>query len=200
MGRAAQSAPDVEIPRRRAGAGNRRGLPGRPTRGGRSEAVRDGGPRCGAFPNAARPRTVWLGAGAGAEQMVTLHDRVEDPLAELGYREEHRQFQPHLTIGRVRGGGPGIAELGKLIQQHAQFAAGRMTVQSSRVCQHADFRRPDLRSPRHGAVRLVGVAGVTEIVYSLPPPKPRQPADFTQAVPSLRRSREEGRCVLRPAV
>ena len=82
----------------------------------------------GAFPNAARPRTVWLGAGAGAEQMVMLHDRVEVPLAELGYREEHRRFQSHLTIGRVRGGGPGIAELGKLLQQHADFMAGRMTV------------------------------------------------------------------------
>ena len=55
----------------------------------------------GAFPTAARPRTVWLGAGAGAERMVVLHDRVEAALAELGYREEHRRFQTHLTIGRV---------------------------------------------------------------------------------------------------
>ena len=60
----------------------------------------------GAFPNAARPRTVWLGAGDGAEPMVVLHDRVEAALAKLGYREEHRRFQPHLTIGRVRGAGP----------------------------------------------------------------------------------------------
>ncbi|MCE5266380.1 MAG: RNA 2',3'-cyclic phosphodiesterase [Planctomycetaceae bacterium] len=82
----------------------------------------------GAFPTAARPRTVWLGAGDGTEQMVVLHDRVEDALAELGYREEHRRFQTHLTIGRVRGGGPGIAELGTQLQQHADFVAGRMTV------------------------------------------------------------------------
>jgi RNA 2',3'-cyclic 3'-phosphodiesterase len=82
----------------------------------------------GAFPTAARPRTVWLGAGEGAEQMVTLHDRVEDPLADLGYRAEHRRFQSHLTIGRVRGAGPGIADLGTLLQQNAQFTAGRMTV------------------------------------------------------------------------
>jgi RNA 2',3'-cyclic 3'-phosphodiesterase len=87
----------------------------------------------GAFPNAARPRTVWLGAGAGAEQMVVLHDRIEVPLAELGYRQEHRRFQSHLTIGRVRGGGPGIAELGRLLQQHAQFVAGRMTVDKATV-------------------------------------------------------------------
>ncbi len=82
----------------------------------------------GAFPNSARPRTVWLGAGAGTEEMVVLHDRVEAALAELGYREEHRRFQSHLTIGRVRGAGPGIAELGKLIQQQADFQAGRLDV------------------------------------------------------------------------
>jgi RNA 2',3'-cyclic 3'-phosphodiesterase len=82
----------------------------------------------GAFPTAARPRTVWLGAGAGAEQMVVLHDRVEAALAELGYREEHRRFQPHLTIGRVRGAGPGIAELGKLLERHADAPVGHMTV------------------------------------------------------------------------
>ncbi len=82
----------------------------------------------GAFPTAARPRTVWLGAGEGSQPMVVLHDRIEAELAKLGYREEHRRFQTHLTIGRVRGAGPGIAELGHLVQQHADFAAGRMTV------------------------------------------------------------------------
>jgi len=87
----------------------------------------------GAFPNAARPRTVWLGATTGAQEMIVLHDRIEAPLAKLGYREEHRQFQTHLTIGRVRGGGPGIAELGKLLQQHADFLAGRMTVHNVTV-------------------------------------------------------------------
>lgn len=87
----------------------------------------------GAFPNAARPRTVWLGAGEGAEPMVDLHDRIEAALAELGYREEHRRFQPHLTIGRVRGAGPGIAELGELLQQHADAPIGRMTVQKATV-------------------------------------------------------------------
>jgi 2'-5' RNA ligase len=82
----------------------------------------------GAFPNSARPRTLWLGAGEGAEQMVVLHDRIEVKLADLGYREEHRRFQTHLTIGRVRGNGPDIADLGRLLQQQAEFVAGRMTV------------------------------------------------------------------------
>jgi RNA 2',3'-cyclic 3'-phosphodiesterase len=95
----------------------------------------------GAFPNAARPRTVWLGAAAGAKQMIALHDGVEAALAELGYRREHRQFQTHLTIGRVRGVGPGIAELGKLLQQHAEFPAGRMTV--SKIAVFSSELTPD---------------------------------------------------------
>jgi RNA 2',3'-cyclic 3'-phosphodiesterase len=87
----------------------------------------------GAFPTAARPRTVWLGAGEGASQMVALHGRVEAALAKLGYREEHRRFQPHLTIGRVRGAGPGIAELGELLKQHTGTLIGSMTVRKVTV-------------------------------------------------------------------
>lgn len=87
----------------------------------------------GAFPNAARPRTVWLGASEGAQQMIALHDRIEEKLAELGYREEHRRFQTHVTIGRVRGAGLGIAELGERIQRQADALVGRMTVDKATV-------------------------------------------------------------------
>jgi len=82
----------------------------------------------GAFPNVARPRTVWLGCRDGTELMITLHDRIETALAKLGYREERRRFRPHLTIGRVRGVGPSIDELGNLLQQNVQFDAGHLAV------------------------------------------------------------------------
>ena len=82
----------------------------------------------GAFPNASRPRTLWLGTGAGEQEMVALHDHIEAALAKVGYRKEHRRFQPHLTIGRVRRGGPAVAELGELVKAHAEFHAGRLSV------------------------------------------------------------------------
>jgi len=82
----------------------------------------------GAFPNASRPRTLWLGAGAGEQEMVALHDYLDAALAKLGYRKEHRRFRPHLTIGRVRRGGPAVAELGELVKAHAEFHAGRLSV------------------------------------------------------------------------
>ena len=112
----------------------------------------------GAFPNAARPRTVWLGVTAGAEPMVVLHDRVEADLAELGYREEHRRFQTHLTIGRVRGAGwasPNWASGSK-----ARRLSGRPDDRGarSRCFPARSPRRPDLRSSRHGAAgRIVEI-------------------------------------------
>jgi len=82
----------------------------------------------GAFPNAGRPRTVWLGAGEGEDEMVALHDAVEAPLAKLGFRREHRRFHPHVTLGRVRRGGPGLAELGRRLVDSAEFSAGVVRV------------------------------------------------------------------------
>jgi 2'-5' RNA ligase len=82
----------------------------------------------GAFPNAARPKTIWLGAGSGQEQMIALHGALEAALAKLGFRKEHRRFTPHLTLGRVRTSGPAVDELGQLLQQQAAFDAGECRV------------------------------------------------------------------------
>ena len=57
----------------------------------------------GGFPNLRRPRTLWIGVGEGAAEMVGLHDALEGPLLELGcYRREERRFTPHITLGRVK--------------------------------------------------------------------------------------------------
>ncbi len=57
----------------------------------------------GCFPNPRRPRVVWAGVGAGAPELVALHDSLEPPLLELGcYRREERQYTPHVTLGRVK--------------------------------------------------------------------------------------------------
>ncbi len=82
----------------------------------------------GAFPSAARPRTLWLGTGSGEQGMIALHDHVEAALAKLGFRKEHRRFHPHLTLGRVRRDGPAVAELGQLVKARADFHAGQVKV------------------------------------------------------------------------
>jgi 2'-5' RNA ligase len=91
----------------------------------------------GAFPAADRPRALWIGAGSGAQAMVTLHAAIQKKLDRLGYRSEQRRYVPHLTIGRASGKSPPqslIRELAAL----AEFEAGTMhvaevTVYSSRL-------------------------------------------------------------------
>ena len=103
------------------------------------EAARGAGPfkleirGTGAFPNASRPRTIWLGAGEGAEQLGVLAERIESALEEIGYRREARRFNAHLTIGRTRRGGPGVNEIGELIQKYADFKIGQVTVKEAVV-------------------------------------------------------------------
>jgi RNA 2',3'-cyclic 3'-phosphodiesterase len=78
----------------------------------------------GAFPNLQRPRTVWIGVTEGAAEFVHLHEAVESALAARGFRRENRALTPHLTLGRVRGGGDAQQELGRLIAAHADFPVG----------------------------------------------------------------------------
>jgi len=82
----------------------------------------------GAFPSIQRPRTLWLGVAEGAEQMIALQAEVESALRELRFPREHRRFNPHLTLGRVRGGGAEQQELAQLLTAQADFVGGTCEV------------------------------------------------------------------------
>ncbi|CAN5226392.1 RNA 2',3'-cyclic phosphodiesterase [soil metagenome] len=57
----------------------------------------------GAFPSARRARIIWAGAGAGSEQLRSLAADVDAALSYSGFERETRPYEPHLTLGRVRG-------------------------------------------------------------------------------------------------
>ncbi len=54
----------------------------------------------GAYPNARRPRVLWVGVEAPGE-LDTLHRCIESQVTRLGYAAEKRPFSAHLTLGRV---------------------------------------------------------------------------------------------------
>lgn len=64
----------------------------------------------GAFPNAKRPRVIWLGCGE-APELRALERRAEDAFAALGFAREERPFHPHVTLGRVKDPGAGATAL-----------------------------------------------------------------------------------------
>ncbi len=54
----------------------------------------------GAFPNAKRPRVIWIGSHA-PDNLLALQKAIESGSSALGYPTEDRPFSPHLTLGRV---------------------------------------------------------------------------------------------------
>ena len=59
----------------------------------------------GAFPDARRPRVLWLGLkGADTAALRSLQRRIEERVTGLGWEHEGRPFSPHLTLGRIRPG------------------------------------------------------------------------------------------------
>jgi RNA 2',3'-cyclic 3'-phosphodiesterase len=64
----------------------------------------------GGFPNARRPRVVWLGLSGEVEALAALAADLGKRLAPLGFPPEARPFAAHLTLGRARDqrGAPGL--------------------------------------------------------------------------------------------
>jgi 2'-5' RNA ligase len=85
----------------------------------------------GAFPSVLRPQTIWLGAGEGDDRMAELAERIETVLEPFRFRRETRRYRSHLTLGRLRreGANAGIGDLGRLLEQLADYEAGRMPVE-----------------------------------------------------------------------
>jgi 2'-5' RNA ligase len=82
----------------------------------------------GAFPNLRRPRTLWVGVGAGTQEVCALHDALEPPLLDLGcYRREERRYTPHITIGRAKSERPSDS-LAAALAKHSGWQAGEVSV------------------------------------------------------------------------
>lgn len=56
----------------------------------------------GLFPNADRPRILWVGVTEGVEQLRELAESIDVGLDGLGFEPDERGFQPHMTVARFR--------------------------------------------------------------------------------------------------
>ena len=56
----------------------------------------------GVFPDARRPRVLWLGASEGAQALTGLARVLETALMTENFGRADKPFAPHLTLGRVR--------------------------------------------------------------------------------------------------
>ncbi|MBN2088696.1 RNA 2',3'-cyclic phosphodiesterase [candidate division KSB1 bacterium] len=70
----------------------------------------------GFFPDAKRPRVLWVGCEEKSGGLQKIHQGLDSMLSNLGFEKEMRKFSPHLTIGRVKDGRK-LGDIPHLLQQ-----------------------------------------------------------------------------------
>ena len=116
-----------------------------------------------AFPRDEHPRTIWIGIDEGREQLRELQQRIEDALYDAGFQRERRKFVPHLTLGRVREGGPRMHALGEQVVAQNEYSGGQVIVED--VVVYASFLEKE--GPVHQVVGTAELAG--ELPEEQPP-------------------------------
>ena len=75
----------------------------------------------GAFPNAARPRALWLDIRAGAEELAGLAAAVDARLRDAGWLLDDKPLRAHLTLARADGVRAGSAIGARLVAAAADL-------------------------------------------------------------------------------
>lgn len=108
----------------------------------------------GAFPANDRPRTLWLGAGEGADEVGAIQGAVQQSLAQLGYRGESRRYVPHLTFGRAGRHTP-LRELSTQLEALRDYEGAAMLVDAIGIYSSI-LEREGPRYELLGEVPLIG--------------------------------------------
>jgi 2'-5' RNA ligase len=82
-----------------------------------ARALRLGLGTLGCFPTFSKPNVIWVGLTGDVQRLKALYLPLDSAAAPFAEKEEHRPFQPHLTLGRVRPGARGKARrFGELLR------------------------------------------------------------------------------------
>ncbi|MDI6731093.1 MAG: RNA 2',3'-cyclic phosphodiesterase [Candidatus Margulisbacteria bacterium] len=80
------------------------------------------------FPNEKRPRGIWIGITEGTDQLNSLAGRLEEKLLNAGDKSETREFNPHITIGRVKENS-GLEKLKQKITKLHALKFGKLLIE-----------------------------------------------------------------------
>ena len=87
----------------------------------------------GAFPSFENPHTFWVGATEGVDDLRDLAECTDKAMDALGFRPEKRQFQPHITLGRMKSDEGPAPEFLAMLEDHAAVEIGQFTVEGVTV-------------------------------------------------------------------
>ena len=88
----------------------------------------------GAFPTLQRPRVLYAGVQDDSGTLTDIVNALEHGLADLGFKPESRDYTPHLTLGRTKGGrGRASDEVIARMQAEEHLDIGSMVADSVQV-------------------------------------------------------------------
>lgn len=79
----------------------------------------------GVFPNQRRPRVLWLGLHGPVHRLETLQQSINGVVRQLGFPAGEGDFNPHITLGRVRNSGTPTVPLRDLPDKVRSLLADR---------------------------------------------------------------------------
>ncbi|NWF97925.1 MAG: RNA 2',3'-cyclic phosphodiesterase [Nitrospirae bacterium] len=85
----------------------------------------------GVFPNIKYPRICWIGIEY-PDTFIKLQKDIDKSMKQLGFKEEERDFKPHLTIGRIRSK-KGTLNIIKELDNNALKEFGNVFVDSLKI-------------------------------------------------------------------
>lgn len=123
--------------------------------------------RLGYFPDLRNPKVLWVGVEQGKKELVRLARAVERALIPLGYEEDIRPFQPHITLARIRAQ-RGIEAMMEIVRSHNKVSVGEGRVE------HITLYRsdPDREGTEHTVLHKWRIKDKKEDVLAPPRTKP----------------------------
>jgi len=90
----------------------------------------------GMYPNAQKPRVIWLGVH-GIEPLLKMHTALDQNLLVASISPEKRKYSPHLTLARVRRQAEDakVHAAGKTLSQFKVDSLGEFTIDTVRLYQ-----------------------------------------------------------------
>ena len=77
----------------------------------------------GVFPNARRPRVLWMGTVGDVERLAILQKNLDPGFADLGFEREDRPFRAHWTLARIKSP-EGLTGLPRALEWGENASAG----------------------------------------------------------------------------
>lgn len=106
----------------------------------------------GTYPSRGQPRVIWAGLAGDLGALERLREAVAQAVRGAGFALDDRPWRPHLTLGRVQGGGLGTARTA--ITRDARTSYGAFEVRAVHLMESELLPGGARYTSRH-ALRLV---------------------------------------------